>query len=108
MQYNSSYVFQYSDDGDLVYFLVNVNELFNVSLSYPGMITAIRKSFRDSKSYIPYKTGLLRSSFSIKRLNNDTMMVFFDPAKLLGKKRFGRTNNTYYAKYLKEHAKTFN
>jgi hypothetical protein len=108
MEYNTSYIFQYSDDGDLVYFIVNVNQLFNINLSYPGVLTAIKKAFDESKRYIPFKTGLLKKSYSMKRINNDSIMIFFDPAKLLGKKRLGKMNKTYYAKYLKEHTKTFN
>ena len=98
---------QYSDTGNLVYFYIDVKEMFGVTLSQPGMMNAIRIAMRESKSVIPDKTGLLRRSYSLLKDSNHRVMIFFDPAKIVGANRRGQTVKTYYPKYLAEKAKTF-
>ena len=99
---------QFSDDGNLVYFNVNIKDLFNVSSNYPGIKSLIRKAFTLSKQYIPIKTGLMRSSYTIEYISSDVAQIYFDPAKIVGRTRLGRTVKEYYPKYLIEKVKTFN
>ena len=103
----SSYSIQFSDGDNLAYFLVDVKELFDITLNYPGILNALRIAFKASKPAIPYMTGLLRSSYTMDRISNTTVRVYFDPDKLIGKTRLGRKVKEYYPKYLKEHQKTF-
>lgn len=108
MKIASNFNMQFSDDGNLVYFNINTRELFEVNLAYPGLMNAIKTAFRESKDTIPFKTGLLRRSYSMDRLNEETIRVYFDPSKIIGATRYGRPVDVYYAKYLKEKSKTFN
>lgn len=94
--------------GDYVFWLVNVKELFNIDLNYPGIKTALNNSLKEAKSVTPIDTGLLRSSLTLRQLDNFRVEVFFDPNKIVGKIRKGREVKDYYPKYLAEHAKTFN
>lgn len=108
MKIASNFNMQFSDDGNLVYFNINTRELFNVPLSYPGLLNIIKIAFRESKSEIPFKTGLLRRSYSMDRINDETVRIYFDPSKIIGSNRSGRPVDVYYPKYLKEKSKTFN
>lgn len=108
MRIDTSANIQFSDDGNLVYFNVNTDELFDVNLSYPGMMNALKKAVRDSKEVVPFQTGLLRRSYSMDVLNQSTVRVYFDPSKIKGATRLGRVVTEYYPKYLKDKAKTFN
>ena len=108
MKINSSAHIQFSDDGSLVYFNINVKELFDVNLRYPGIKNALNVAFSESKSVVPIKTGLMRRSYTMDILNEDTIRVYFDPNKIVGQKRLGTVVKEYYPKYLKEHSKTFN
>lgn len=108
MRIDTSVNIQFSDDGNLVYFNVNTDELFDVNLSYPGMMNALKKAVRDSKEVVPFQTGLLRRSYSMDVLNQSTVRVYFDPSKIKGATRLGRVVTEYYPKYLKDKAKTFN
>lgn len=108
MKINTSYTMEFEDDGSLVYFKVNVKELFDINLLYPGIVTALNKAFRYSKKFIPVKTGLMKSSYTMDRINNEAVMVYFDPQKILGKKRLGRIVKVYYPQYLKEYSSRFN
>ena len=103
----SSYSIQFSDGDNLAYYIVNVKELFDINLNYPGIINALRKAFKASKPSIPFMTGLLRSSYTMDRISNTSVKIYFDPKKLIGKTRLGRKVKVYYPKYLKEHNKTF-
>ena len=87
----TSYNFEFSDDGPLVYFNVNIKQLFEVNATYPGMRRAVRRAFDATKKYVPYKTGLLRSSYTVDLLNKEIYMVYFDPQPLMSK------GNVYYA-----------
>jgi len=102
LKYKTSKALEFSDDGSLVYFTVNVKELFNVSLSYPGMRTAVRTAFIKSKKYIPVKTGLMKKSYTMKPLTKNTVMFMFDPQKILGKRRGKYTVKNYYPQYLND------
>jgi len=108
LQVNSSYTMTFSDDGSLVYFIADIRELFNVPTSYPGIKTIIKTAFNHSKQYIPFKTGLLRRSYTLEYFGSDLVKIYFDPSKIVGSSRNGRTVESYYAKYLKEKEKTFN
>ena len=108
IRYNSSLSMESSDSGDLIYFIVNVEELFKVNLSYPGILNILKKAFNESKKFIPVWTGLMKSSYTMDRINNTAVMIYFDPQKILGKKRLGRVVKVYYPKYLKDKSTTFN
>lgn len=95
--YNSSYQPAFDDDGNLVYFIINVEELFNTKLRYKGMMTALRKALVQSRRVVPFKTGRLRSSYKLERVNSTTVRLYFDPSVL---------GDVYYAKYLIEYPKT--
>lgn len=97
-----------SNQGDIVFFIVNVKELFGMTLDSPGMKSALNAAFDESRKYIPIDTGLMRRSYTMRRISDDQVYVYFDPAKILGQKRKGITVDDYYPKYLAEKAKTFN
>ena len=104
----SSTDFEFSDDGELVYFTVNVKELFKVSLNYPGMRSAVKQAFKVSKNFVPVDTGLMKKSYTLKYINKDVVMCVFDPQKIVGSKRGKYTVKTYYPKYLKDTTKRWN
>lgn len=97
------------DSGDLVYFLLDLEVLFNINLSYEGIKSLLRQAFNISRSYVPYRTGTLRKSMTMEFIENNKVLVYFDPFKILGKK-IGKKSiiSTYYPKYLKDKPKTFN
>ena len=105
---DTSSTIQFSDNGEVVYFNVNIKELFNVSTNYNGIKSIIRKAFTISKQFVPIKTGLMRLSYTLEYINSDVVYIYFDPQKILGKTRLGRVVQTYYPKYLVEKSKTFN
>lgn len=105
---DTSSTIQFSEDGEVVYFMVNIKELFNISSNYNGMKSIIRKAFGISKQYVPIKTGLMRSSYTLEYISSDVIRLFFDPTKILGKTRLGVVVKTYYPRYLVEKSKTFN
>ena len=105
---NNSSMVEFSDNGTIVYFNINIKELFNVTANYPGMRSSIRKAFETSKRYIPIKTGLMRSSYTLEYISVEVIRVFFDPDKILGKTRLGVIVKDYYPRYLVEKSKTFN
>jgi hypothetical protein len=104
---NSHYDIQYSDRGKLIYFDVDMKELFNVTLSTPGVISALNYAFRISKSAVPVQTGLMLRSYTMTNISSTTVRCFFDPDKILGKKRLGRIVKEYYPQYLVETPKRF-
>lgn len=105
---NSNYNIQYSDKGKLVYFDVDMKELFNVDLKFPGVVSALNKAFRVSKSAVPVQTGLMLKSYTMKPISSTTVRCFFDPEKIIGKTRLGRVVKDYYPQYLVEYPKRFN
>lgn len=105
---NSNYNIQYSDKGKLVYFDVDMKELFNVDLRFPGVISALNRAFNVSKSAVPIKTGLMLKSYTMKSISSTTVRCFFDPDKIIGKTRLGRVVKEYYPQYLVEYPKRYN
>lgn len=97
---NSDYKIKYSDTGKLVYFEADVKELFNVDLSTPGVIVALNYAFNVSKSAVPVKTGLMLRSYRIDKISNTTVRCYFDPKRIIGKKRLGKVVKEYYPQYL--------
>lgn len=105
---DTSINFEYEDRSDLIYFVVNTEQLLGVPISYPGIRSAIKKAYLDSKQVTPIDTGLMRSSYSIQYISTNRAMMFFDPHKIIGKVRRGRKVKEYYPKYLAEKRSTFN
>lgn len=104
---NSHYNIQYSERGQLVYFDVDMKELFNVNLSFPGVISALNKAFNVSKSVVPIKTGLMLRSYTMKKISSSKVRCFFDPKKIVGQKRLGRIVKEYYPQYLVDTPKRY-
>lgn len=104
---NTTIDFTYDDKGDMVYFMVNVEQLYGIKTSFPGLKSKIMKAFQESKKVTPIDTGLMRSSYSLQYVADNRVLLFFDPHKIIGKKRRGRTVKEYYPKYLADKAKTF-
>lgn len=104
---NTTIDFTYDDKGDMVYFMVNLEQLYGIKTSFPGLRSKIMKSFQESKKVTPIDTGLMRSSYSLHYVADNRVLLFFDPHKIIGKKRKGRIVKEYYPKYLAEKAKTF-
>lgn len=92
----------------VVFFIVNVKELFNIDLNYPGIKTALNSAFRESKTYVPTDTGLTKRSYTMEMLDDFRVRCFFDPDKIVGQVRKGRVVKDYYVQYIAEHASRFN
>lgn len=97
-----------SQGRDEVFFLVNVRELFGVDLNYPGIIKVLNNAFAVSKQYVPVASGLTKKSYTIFRMDNDRIKMFFDKSKIVGATRFGKTVKNYYVQYIAESAKNYN
>lgn len=91
---------KYSNNSKLIYFEVDMKELFNVDLSTPGVLTALNYAFNVSKSAVPIKTGLMLRSYTIDKISSTTVRCYFDPKKIIGQKRLGRVVKEYYPQYL--------
>jgi len=104
----SNYNIQYNDRNGIVYFEVDMMELFNVDLSTPGVITALNHAFNVSKSAVPIKTGLMLRSYTMVKVSNTTVRCFFDKDKIVGKRRLGKVVKNYYPQYLVEYPSRFN
>ena len=88
--------FKYSETGQLVYFQVNIKELFGVDLNTPGVPTACNYAFNVSKAAVPIKTGLMLRAYTIEKVSSTTVRCYFDPKKIIGKKRLGVIVKHYY------------
>lgn len=99
---------QIQDEGDLVYFICDVKELFGVDLNTTGVKNALNYAFNVSKSVVPIQTGLMLRSYTIKQISSTAIMCFFDPKKIVGQKRLGKVVKEYYPQYLKKYPKRFN
>lgn len=97
-----------SQSADEVFWIVNINELFNVDLSYSGIKSAINNAFMFSKQYIPVDTGITKRSYTMRQLDNNRVRVFFDKNKIIGQIRKGKKVDTYYVRYIAESVKRFN
>ena len=104
----SSIDIQIQDEGDLVYFICDVKELFGVDLSFPGIKTALNYAFNQTKYVVPIQTRLMLRSYTIKEISSTAVMCFFDPKKIVGQKRMGQIVKYYYPQYLKKYPKRFN
>lgn len=104
---NSDHSIQYSERGQLVYFEVDIKELFNVNLSFPGVISALNKAFNVSKTAVPVKTGLMLRSYTMKKVSSSKVRCYFDPKKIVGQKRLGRIVKEYYPQYLVDTPKRY-
>lgn len=104
---NSNYNIQYSERGQLVYFEVDMKELFNVDLNTPDVISALNKAFNVSKSVVPIKTGLMLRSYTMKKISSTSVRCYFDPEKIIGKTRLGKTVKEYYPQYLVDTPKRY-
>lgn len=95
---------EFSDDGLLVYFKVNVRELFGVYLDEPGVMSALNAAFKASRELVPVRTGLMKRSYTMDKLSNESVICYFDRSKIIGQERFGHKVKVYYPSYLKEYA----
>lgn len=106
---NSHYSIRYDDHGLIVYFDVDIGELFGIDLYTTGVRTALNQAFQEAKKVIPYKTGLMRRSFTMIRVSSYTKLrCYFDPKKILGVKRLGKVVTEYYPRYLVQYPKRYN
>ena len=96
------------NQSDIVFFIVDVNELFGITLDYPGIIGALNNAFLDSKQYIPVATGLTKRSYTMEKINETQVRIYFDPKKIIGQVRKGVTVKEYYVVYIAQNAKRFN
>ena len=97
----SSYGIEYSDDSNLVYFTIDLYELFKITNRATGIKSLLRKALSESRRRIPYRTGRMRSSYTMEYLGRNQVKVYFDPQIIVS----GKVKD-YYPKYLKEHPKT--
>lgn len=88
------------NQGSLVFFLVDLNEMFGVNIDYPKMRTALYNAFTESKRYIPVDTGLMKRSYSMRFQSDTVVEVFFDPQIILGGSRDGKPVQDYYPQYV--------
>lgn len=88
------------NQGDIVFFRIDVYEMFNINLDYPGIKSCLNKAYLGCRKYIPYDTGITYRSFTPKVINDHTMEYFFDPAKVIGQNRKGKVVSEYYVQYI--------
>ena len=106
---NSHYNIQYDDEGLIVYFDIDIVELFGVDLNTTGVKSALNQAFQSARKVIPYRTGLMRRSFTMIKVSSDKKVrCYFDPKKILGVKRLGKIVTEYYPRYLIQYAKRYN
>lgn len=99
---------EFNISSNLVYFRVNVMELFGIDLNYRGIISCLNIAFMESKLYVPVETGLMKRSYTMRKINNTTVECYFDPSKIIGKTREGYTVKEYYPQYLSETPSRYN
>lgn len=104
----SSNQIKFQDTGDIVYFICDVKELFNVDLNTPGVRKALNHAFNMSKSAVPYATGLMLKSYTIEQISQTAVRCYFDPQKILGQVRLGKEVKYYYPGVLKKYSSRFN
>lgn len=95
------------NQGDIVFFRIDVNELFGITLDYPGIRTCLNNAFVGCKKYIPYDTGITYRSFTKKKINDHIMEYFFDPNKVIGQNRKGKIVEQYYVQYIASTPKNY-
>lgn len=95
------------NQSDIVFFRVNLNEMFGVDINYRGMKKCLNTAFISCKKYIPFDTGITYRSFTQKHLTDYEIEYFFDPAKVIGKVRKGVVVKEYYVKYIASSPKNY-
>lgn len=95
------------NQSDIVFFRVNLNEMFGVDINYRGMKKCLNTAFMSCKKYIPFDTGITYRSFTQKQLTDYEIEYFFDPAKVIGKTRKGVVVKEYYVKYIAASPKNY-
>lgn len=95
------------NQSDIVFFRVNLNEMFGVDINYRGMKKCLNTAFMSCKKYIPYDTGITYRSFTQKQLTDYEIEYFFDPKKVVGQTRKGVIVKDYYVKYIASTPKNY-
>ena len=95
------------NQSDIVFFRVNLNEMFGVDINYRGMKKCLNTAFLACKKFVPIDTGLTYRSFTQKQLTDYEIEYFFDPAKIVGKTRKGVVVKDYYVKYIAASPKNY-
>ena len=93
--------------GEEVFFLVDIYELFGIDIDTPGIKTCLNKAFQACKKYVPFDTGLTLRSFTQMALDNHRIRYFFDKNKIVGQTRKGKVVEDYYVVYISESAKNY-
>ena len=88
------------NQGDVVYFVIDLNEMFGITLDYPGIKGALNSAFLESKRYVPVDTGLMKASYVMRPRSDTVIECLFDPAKIVGQTRKGKPVTEYYPKYV--------
>src|SRR5574344_2557561 len=84
------------NQGEIVYFVIDLNEMFGITLDYPGIKGALNAAFLESKRYVPVDTGLMKSSYTMRPKSDTLVECFFDPDKIVGQMRKGEKVEDYY------------
>lgn len=95
------------NQSDIVFFRVNLNEMFGVDINYRGMKKCLNTAFLASKKFVPIDTGLTYRSFTQKQLTDYEIEYFFDPKKIVGQTRKGVVVKDYYVKYIASTPKNY-
>lgn len=115
MEFKSSLAFQVnkqSDDGNPVYFMLDTMELFGVDLHFPGLKKCFNTAYRETKNpnCIPVDSGLTMRSYTIQELDDHSVILYFNPNKIVGKMRKGKRDKKarevkeYYVQYISSNA----
>ena len=88
------------NQGDVVYFIIDLEEMFGISLDYPGIKGALNNAFFESRQYVPVDTGLMKRSYSMKPRSDAVVECLFDPTEIIGQTRKGRVVDEYYPKFV--------
>ena len=98
---------QAHNQGEIVFFRVDVYELFGVTIETPGIKKCLNIAYLECQKYCPVKTGLMKRSFTMKVLSDHQVELFFDPNKIIGQTRLGKVVETYYPMFVAETAKNY-
>lgn len=88
------------NQGGIVFFQVDLAEMFGINLDYPGIKGALNSAFFESKRYIPVDTGLMKSSYTMRPKSDTLVECFFDPDKIIGQMRKGQKVEDYYPQFV--------
>lgn len=95
------------NQSDVVFFRVNLKEMFGVDINYRGMRKCLNTAFMSCKQYVPFDTGITYRSFTQKQLTDYEIEYFFDPKKVIGQTRKGVVVKDYYVKYIASTPKNY-